>query len=137
MKNIYAALYYFLWKVNDPFGEAVTCADSIFVFRKKMPTEVGSEGLEVNVGVQIALALSELQQKLFFQRFYHHSSFKLVLLNSLLHTIFSSNMNELKILIKIYILTKHKFPWSKSPPQYTFVAKGQISLNEEMSDFAY
>jgi len=75
-----------------------------------VPTEVGSEGLEVNVGVQIALALSELQQKLFFQRFYHHSSFKLVLLNSLLHTIFSSNMNELKILIKIYILTKHKFP---------------------------
>lgn len=51
-------------------------------------------------------------------------------------------MNELKMHInKIYILTKwafkHNQPRSKSSPQYTFVAKGQIFLSEEMSDFAY
>lgn len=47
MENIYTALYYFLWKVNDPFGETVTCADSIFVFMKKIPMAGRSEGLQI------------------------------------------------------------------------------------------
>lgn len=47
MENIYNALYYLLWKVNDHFGEMVACADSIFVLMKKIPMEGGSEGLHI------------------------------------------------------------------------------------------
>lgn len=58
-ENIYAALYYFLWKVNDPFGEMVTCADSIFVFREKKTTMKGGlVSLQIKWGVQISPALS-------------------------------------------------------------------------------
>lgn len=47
MENIYTALHYFLWKVNDPFGETVTCTDSSFVLMKKTSMVGGSEGLQI------------------------------------------------------------------------------------------
>lgn len=47
MENIYTALYYFLWKVKDPFAETVTCTDSIFIFMRKIPMVGESEGLQI------------------------------------------------------------------------------------------
>lgn len=70
----------------------MTCADSIFVFRKKISMG-GLEALQIqSMGTNSSSSVTGKNPSiLFFPCFYCHSSYKLVLLNLLLRTVISKS----------------------------------------------